>query len=136
DEPTLPLIESNFAHFVGLEKHVCKLAKDYKYRKEQFTPPLQIRYMRSIPDSPQIRIMLELDLLRKRIDQLEVENTEGKAENEMLKKLIDENAENAKLKVELEKNKTEVAKLRHDIKEIKQQTQIITNAQYFKNNGT
>ncbi|CAG8737722.1 8032_t:CDS:2, partial [Racocetra persica] len=58
DEPSLPLIESNFAHFVALERRVCELAKDYKRRRGPFTPPLQIRYMRSVPDSPQIRNML------------------------------------------------------------------------------
>ncbi|KAG9300457.1 hypothetical protein G9A89_010082 [Geosiphon pyriformis] len=60
DEPSLPLIESNIAHFVALERCVGELAKDYKSRRVPFTPPLQIRYMRSIPDSPQIRNMLGL----------------------------------------------------------------------------
>ncbi|KAF0416257.1 hypothetical protein F8M41_007489 [Gigaspora margarita] len=44
-------------YFVVLERRVCELAKDYKRRKGQFTPPLQIQYMRSVPDSPQIRNM-------------------------------------------------------------------------------
>ncbi|CAG8697750.1 5916_t:CDS:2, partial [Acaulospora morrowiae] len=60
DEPSLPLVESNLAHFVALERRVCEFAKDCKRRRGPFTPPLQIRYMRSIPDSPQIRKMLEL----------------------------------------------------------------------------
>ncbi|CAG8502674.1 20605_t:CDS:2 [Cetraspora pellucida] len=58
DEPSLPLIESNFAHFVALEKRVCELVKDYKRQRGPFTPPLQIRYMCSVPDSPQICNML------------------------------------------------------------------------------
>ncbi|CAG8602488.1 17275_t:CDS:2 [Acaulospora morrowiae] len=51
DEPSLPLVESNLAHFVALERRVCEFAKDYKRRKGPFTPPLQIQYMRNIPDS-------------------------------------------------------------------------------------
>ncbi|CAG8651299.1 10468_t:CDS:2, partial [Paraglomus brasilianum] len=58
DELSLPLVESNFAHFVALEQHVSELAKDYISRRLPFTPPFQIQYMRTIPDSPQIREML------------------------------------------------------------------------------
>ncbi|CAI2182904.1 6013_t:CDS:2 [Funneliformis geosporum] len=63
DEPSLPLVESNFAHFVALERRVSGLAKDYKNRRvPPFTPHQQIQYMRNIPDFPQINNILDKEL--------------------------------------------------------------------------
>ncbi|RUP47255.1 hypothetical protein BC936DRAFT_145937 [Jimgerdemannia flammicorona] len=59
DQPSMPLIESSFSHFVSLERHISALAENFKKRPEgTFTPPLQIQYMREIPNSPQIRRLL------------------------------------------------------------------------------
>ncbi|CAG8768741.1 9675_t:CDS:2 [Dentiscutata erythropus] len=63
DKASMPLIESNFCHFVALEariERVNKLAEDFKGRSQQFTPPLQIKFMTEFPDSPQLRQLLEL----------------------------------------------------------------------------
>src|SRR5438128_4555155 len=87
DQPSIPLIESSFSHFVALEvicaylifsllmlcptsyqtfdfnfhsqRHVSALAEDFKKRPEgTFTLPLQIQYMCEIPNSPQLRCLL------------------------------------------------------------------------------
>ncbi|RUP44408.1 hypothetical protein BC936DRAFT_149496 [Jimgerdemannia flammicorona] len=59
DQPSMPLIESSFSHFVALERHISALTENFKKRPEgTFTPPLQIQYMREIPNSPQIRRLL------------------------------------------------------------------------------
>ncbi|CAI2189492.1 10510_t:CDS:2, partial [Funneliformis geosporum] len=42
DEPSLPLVESNFAHYVALEV-LSELAKDYNDRKVPFAPNQQIK---------------------------------------------------------------------------------------------
>ncbi|CAG8751684.1 15321_t:CDS:2, partial [Funneliformis caledonium] len=55
DEPSLSLIESNFAHFVALEGCVTKLSKDYKNRRMPTTLHEQIHYVRNIPDFYQIK---------------------------------------------------------------------------------
>ncbi|CAG8516941.1 10924_t:CDS:10, partial [Funneliformis caledonium] len=60
DKASMPLIESNFCHFVALEKQVNKLAEDFKRRSQEFTPPLQMQFMTEFPDSPQLRKLLEL----------------------------------------------------------------------------
>ncbi|CAJ0903677.1 4948_t:CDS:2 [Entrophospora sp. SA101] len=50
--------ESTFSHFVALEKRVNNLAKDFKRRKQPFTPPGQMKFMSEFPDSPQIKRLL------------------------------------------------------------------------------
>ncbi|CAJ0745343.1 22970_t:CDS:2, partial [Entrophospora sp. SA101] len=54
-EGSIPLVESTFSHFVALEKRVNNLAKDFKRRKQPFTPPGQMKFMSEFPDSPQIK---------------------------------------------------------------------------------
>ncbi|CAG8608566.1 3683_t:CDS:10, partial [Ambispora gerdemannii] len=54
-EASMPLIESTFCHFVTLEERVNKLAKDFKRRKQPFTPPQQMKFMNEFPNSPQLR---------------------------------------------------------------------------------
>ncbi|RHZ50848.1 hypothetical protein Glove_490g15 [Diversispora epigaea] len=66
----------------------------------------------------------ELDLLKKRIAELEAENAKLK---QIIKEKSDLEAENSKRKAENAKLKAEVAKLRHDIEEIKLQTRVISN---------
>ncbi|CAG8638325.1 1383_t:CDS:2, partial [Cetraspora pellucida] len=60
DKASMPLIESNFCHFVALEERVNKLAEDFKGRNQPFTPPLQMKFMTEFPDSPQLKQLLEL----------------------------------------------------------------------------
>jgi len=88
DEPSLPLIESNFAHFIALEVlympyiicislftilkfivifiifmhlqgHVTKLSKDYKNRRMLTTLHKQIHYVRNIPDFYQTKDIVD-----------------------------------------------------------------------------
>ncbi|CAJ0823969.1 2130_t:CDS:10 [Entrophospora sp. SA101] len=58
DKASMPLVESTFSHFVALERRVNKLAKDFKRRKQPFTPPGQMKFMSEFPDSPQINQLL------------------------------------------------------------------------------
>nr|CAG8467289.1 3427_t:CDS:2 [Entrophospora candida] len=58
DRASIPLVESTFSHFVALEKRVNNLAKDFKRRKQPFTPPGQMKFMSEFPDSPQIKRLL------------------------------------------------------------------------------
>ncbi|CAG8514233.1 17434_t:CDS:10 [Cetraspora pellucida] len=131
DEPSLPLVESNFAHFVALERRVCEFAKDYKRRKGPFTPPLQIQYMRNIPDSPQIRNILDsVSLLKElhskllaEISELRKENAEIKAENTELKQDKEEiEARFVKLKQKNKEKSILITKLQHDVSLIKEQS--------------
>ena len=66
----------------------------------------------------------ELDLLKKCITELEIENAKLR---QTMKEKSDLEAENSKRKAENTKLKAEVAKLRHDIEEIKLQTRVIPN---------
>ena len=91
--------------------------------------------------------MQSIDSLRELNSKLLVEIAELRKENaeipelrEKLLKFADVEAENAKLGQIIEENakrdaenaelKTKVARLRHDIEEMKQQTQVITEVQY------
>ncbi|CAG8779862.1 1056_t:CDS:2, partial [Acaulospora morrowiae] len=47
DKATIPLAEFAISHFIALEERVEKIVKDFKYRSSQFTPPVQISYMRN-----------------------------------------------------------------------------------------
>lgn len=61
DKTTIPLLESNIRHFMALEERVSKIAENYNCRTYQSgtsTPPLQIQYMRDLPDSPQRKKLL------------------------------------------------------------------------------
>ncbi|CAI2194260.1 9813_t:CDS:10 [Funneliformis geosporum] len=60
DKTTIPLMESNIRHLKALEERVSKIAEDYNSRGCQSeTTPLQIRYMRDLPNSPQIKKILK-----------------------------------------------------------------------------
>ncbi|CAG8635179.1 1595_t:CDS:2 [Ambispora gerdemannii] len=58
DQPTIPLFEYTFAHFWQLEDRVNKLAGNYKSRSNKFTPPTQMKFVRELPNSPQIKQLL------------------------------------------------------------------------------
>ncbi|CAG8648790.1 7293_t:CDS:2, partial [Paraglomus brasilianum] len=61
DKTTIPLLESNIRHFMALEERISKIAENYNCRTYQngtSTPPLQIQYMRDLPDSPQRKKLL------------------------------------------------------------------------------
>ncbi|CAG8664513.1 6834_t:CDS:2, partial [Racocetra fulgida] len=69
DKSTIPLAEFAISHLMALEvfvykfhnlylfcneqERVEKIAKDFKYRSSQFTPPAQMSYIREFPDTPQ-----------------------------------------------------------------------------------
>ncbi|CAG8521200.1 14871_t:CDS:2 [Acaulospora colombiana] len=59
DKATIPLAEFAISHFVALEERVEKIAKDFKYRSSQFTPPAQMSFVRKLPDSPQVKMLLQ-----------------------------------------------------------------------------
>ncbi|CAG8473295.1 11850_t:CDS:2 [Acaulospora morrowiae] len=44
DRASIPLIESDFCHFVALEGRINKLAEDFKRRNKPFMPPLQMKF--------------------------------------------------------------------------------------------
>ncbi|CAG8602653.1 7429_t:CDS:2, partial [Cetraspora pellucida] len=54
DKSTIPLAEFAISHLMALEERVEKIAKDFKYRSSQFTPPAQMSYIREFPDTPQV----------------------------------------------------------------------------------
>ncbi|CAB4444325.1 unnamed protein product [Rhizophagus irregularis] len=59
DKTTIPLMESNIRHIKALEERICKIAEDYNSRGCQSETTLpQIRYMRDLPNSPQIKKIL------------------------------------------------------------------------------
>ncbi|PKC71052.1 hypothetical protein RhiirA1_413641 [Rhizophagus irregularis] len=52
-------MESNIRHIKALEERICKIAEDYNSRGCQSETTLpQIRYMRDLPNSPQIKKIL------------------------------------------------------------------------------
>ncbi|CAG8507266.1 7972_t:CDS:10, partial [Scutellospora calospora] len=53
DKNTIPLAEFAISHLVALEERVEKIAVDFKYRSDQFTPPPQMSFLREFPDTPQ-----------------------------------------------------------------------------------
>ncbi|CAG8758034.1 33891_t:CDS:2, partial [Racocetra persica] len=59
DYTTIPLAEYSLSHFAALEGYVSKIVKDYKKRSDQCTSPFQIKYMRQLPNSPQIKQLLK-----------------------------------------------------------------------------
>ncbi|CAG8644771.1 9999_t:CDS:2, partial [Paraglomus brasilianum] len=59
DKCTIPLAELTISHFVALEKRVGKIAEDYKCRTDNFTPPQQIIFICDLPDSLQMKILLQ-----------------------------------------------------------------------------
>lgn len=58
DKTTIPLAESAIGHLVALEERIEKIAENYKYRSSQFTPPAQMSFVRKLPDSPQVKLLL------------------------------------------------------------------------------
>ncbi|CAG8628322.1 698_t:CDS:2 [Ambispora leptoticha] len=58
DKATIPLAGFAISHFMALEERVEKIAKDFKYRSSQFTPPAQMSFVRKLPDSPQVKMLL------------------------------------------------------------------------------
>jgi len=42
-----------------LQERVGKIAEDYKHQTDNFTPPQQIGFVRDLPDSPQMKILLQ-----------------------------------------------------------------------------
>ncbi|RUP47589.1 hypothetical protein BC936DRAFT_145560 [Jimgerdemannia flammicorona] len=76
DKTTIPLAEFAISHLMALEvynsvrlefavtlylltfERVGKIAENYKYRSNEFTPPAQMIYMRELPDSPQLKLLL------------------------------------------------------------------------------
>ncbi|CAG8487611.1 259_t:CDS:10 [Acaulospora morrowiae] len=58
DKATIPLVEFAISHFVALEERVGNIAKNFKYRSSQFTPPAQMYFVRKLPDSPQVKMLL------------------------------------------------------------------------------
>ncbi|RUS19103.1 hypothetical protein BC937DRAFT_87987 [Endogone sp. FLAS-F59071] len=58
DKVSMPLLESVFCHFMALEQRMNVLAEDLSNRNSQFTPPIQMKFITEIPESPQIRRML------------------------------------------------------------------------------
>ncbi|CAI2182059.1 1548_t:CDS:2 [Funneliformis geosporum] len=61
DKTTIPLMESNIRHIKALEERISKIAEDYNSRgcQSEITP-LQTRYMRDLPNSPQIKKILNI----------------------------------------------------------------------------
>ncbi|CAB4376347.1 unnamed protein product [Rhizophagus irregularis] len=59
DRQTLPLLTSTFSHFVALEKHVNSLARDYKGRPRSSIPVKKDKFIRDLPDSPQLKRLLK-----------------------------------------------------------------------------
>ncbi|CAJ0890492.1 7068_t:CDS:2, partial [Entrophospora sp. SA101] len=53
DKTAIPLAEFAISHFVALEEHFERIAKNFKYRSGQFTPPTQMSFMCKLPDTPQ-----------------------------------------------------------------------------------
>ncbi|CAG8816834.1 12680_t:CDS:2, partial [Cetraspora pellucida] len=51
----IPLAEFAISHFIALEERVEKVAVDFKYRNDQFTPPPQMSFLREFPDTPQMK---------------------------------------------------------------------------------
>nr|CAG8629548.1 7861_t:CDS:2 [Entrophospora candida] len=56
DKTAIPLAEFAISHFVALEEHFKRIAKNFKYRSGQFTPPTQMSFMCKLPDTPQASI--------------------------------------------------------------------------------
>ncbi|CAG8676227.1 5855_t:CDS:2 [Funneliformis caledonium] len=59
DRQTLPLLTSTFSHFVALERHVNSLARDYKGRPRSSKPVKKDKFIRDLPDSPQLKRLLK-----------------------------------------------------------------------------
>lgn len=59
DRITIPLLESNLRHFIALERHVTRISENYNYRSGDCTPPLQISYIRTLPNSSQINEIIK-----------------------------------------------------------------------------
>ncbi|CAI2180548.1 6626_t:CDS:2 [Funneliformis geosporum] len=61
DKATIPLAEFAISHLVALEERVENIARDFKcqnYRNNKSTQPAKISFMRNLPDSPQINMLL------------------------------------------------------------------------------
>ncbi|RGB22988.1 hypothetical protein C1646_677437 [Rhizophagus diaphanus] len=61
DKITIPLLKSNIWHFMVLKERVSKIIENYNCRTYQSgisTSPLQIQYMRDLPNSPQRKKLL------------------------------------------------------------------------------
>ncbi|CAG8601714.1 17791_t:CDS:2, partial [Acaulospora morrowiae] len=97
DKATIPLAEFAISHFVALEECVEKIAKDFKYRSSQFTPPALMSFVASKDEAEFIARIAELERSAK-----ESANNEKRSQ-----------IENSKLK-------GSVTKLEFDIREIKQ----------------
>ncbi|RUS29736.1 hypothetical protein BC938DRAFT_480302 [Jimgerdemannia flammicorona] len=59
DKTTIPLAEFAISHAMALEERVGRIAENYKYRSNNFTPPTQMIFMRELPDSPQLKLLLQ-----------------------------------------------------------------------------
>ncbi|RHZ50097.1 hypothetical protein Glove_505g39 [Diversispora epigaea] len=59
DKATIPLAKFAISHLMALEERVEKIVKDFKYRSSQFTPPVQMSYIRKFPDTPQVKMLLK-----------------------------------------------------------------------------
>ncbi|CAG8485173.1 2405_t:CDS:2, partial [Acaulospora colombiana] len=93
DQITIPLAEASIIHMIALEKHVGQIAENFKYRSNQFTPSVQMSFVRKLPDSPQKRVndptSTDSSSSKKR------KTTTKDDENPMLKKLIKELKDNS-----------------------------------------
>ncbi|CAG8539507.1 13614_t:CDS:2 [Ambispora gerdemannii] len=58
DRASLPLAEFAISHIMALEECVGKIARDYKYRSTKFTPLKQMSFVRKLPNSPQVKMLL------------------------------------------------------------------------------
>ncbi|CAG8517063.1 16143_t:CDS:2, partial [Acaulospora colombiana] len=57
DQTTIPLAEASITHMVALEKH-GQFAENFKYRSNQFTPSARMSFVRKLPDSPKVKLLL------------------------------------------------------------------------------
>ncbi|CAG8742629.1 5579_t:CDS:2, partial [Funneliformis caledonium] len=56
---TLPLLAQTLSHFIALEKRINNLAGDYKCQPRSFKQARKDKFIRDLPDSPQLKKLLK-----------------------------------------------------------------------------
>ncbi|CAH1763276.1 2625_t:CDS:2 [Entrophospora sp. SA101] len=59
DKPSVPLLGSTLTHLIALEEQVKLLAENYKMRSKYFTPSRKSTYIRKLPISPQLKLLIK-----------------------------------------------------------------------------
>ncbi|CAH1768868.1 20723_t:CDS:2, partial [Entrophospora sp. SA101] len=58
DRPSVLLLGSTLTHLIALEEQVKLLAENYRARPKYFTPSRKSTYIRNLPVSPQLKLLM------------------------------------------------------------------------------